>query len=165
MKRSLFVIAAALLMVAGTQYVSGTQAKKGSPAKAAKGQAHDDQSALKDELIKMERASWDAWKARDGSYFAHFLSDDHVEMGGGGPSSKKDVVEFVGSPVCVVESWSADKFQFTRLNSETALLTYYAEQKTQCNGKPVPSPAWVTSLYVHRDGRWQNAVYQQTPKS
>ena len=23
--------------------------------------------------------------------------------------------------------------------------------------------AWASSLYVRRDGRWQNALYQQTP--
>jgi hypothetical protein len=46
---------------------------------------------------------------------------------------------------------------------DTALLAYRAEQKTMCGGFAVPSPAWVSSLYVKRGSRWVNVLYQQTP--
>ena len=39
---------------------------------------------LKDELITLEKRSWEAWKARDGNFYQTFLSDDHVEVGSGG---------------------------------------------------------------------------------
>ena len=47
-------------------------------------------------------------------------------------------------------------------NKDTALLTYRAEQDTVCNGIAVPSPVWVSSLYVKRGGHWLNALYQQS---
>jgi hypothetical protein len=119
---------------------------------------------LKDELITLEKRSWDAWKARDGSFYQKFLSDDHVEVGSGGTSKKSEIVSFVGSPVCTIKSYAVDQFSLTMIDPKTALLTYHAEQDSTCNGRPVPSPAWVSSLYVKRIGRWQNVLYQQSTK-
>ena len=121
--------------------------------------------ALKETLMQLEKQSWEAWKNRDGTFYQTFLSDDHVELGFGGRSTKSSVVAFVGSPVCVVKSYALDHFQLTVFNASTALLTYHAVQDTNCGGKPVPSPVWVSSLYVQRNGRWLNALYQQTAET
>jgi hypothetical protein len=118
--------------------------------------------ALKETLVKLEKQSWDAWKNRDGKFYQDFLSDDHVEVSFGGASNKSAVVDFVGSPVCVVKSYTVDHFELTLLDPKTALLTYHAAQDTTCGGKAVPSPVWVSSLYVKRGEHWQNALYQQT---
>ena len=85
-----------------------------------------------------------------------------MEVGFGGWTYKAAVVAGVGSPNCVVRSYTVDKFVLTAFDSNTALLNYYAAQDTACNGKPVPSPVWVSSLHVKRGGRWMNALYQQT---
>ncbi len=124
-----------------------------------------DEHSLKESLIKLERQSWEAWKKRDGKFFQGFLSDDHREVAVSGVGTKAQIVAFVGSPVCVVKSYSVDDFNLTVFDAHTALLTYHAEQNTECGGKPVPSPAWVGSLYVKRGDRWLNAFYQQTPTS
>jgi hypothetical protein len=125
----------------------------------------DNSAATKEELITLEKQSWEAWKSRDAEFFKKFLSDDHVEMGFAGPASKSDVVAIVGSPVCVVQSYSVDRFTVTLLDNNTALVTYHAAQDTSCNNKPVPSPVWVSSLYLRRNNRWVNVLYQQTPTS
>jgi hypothetical protein len=52
---------------------------------------------------------------------------------------------------------------FTQFSPDSAVVTYRAEQDTTCGGSRAPSPTWVTSAYVFRDGRWQNAIYVQTP--
>lgn len=118
--------------------------------------------ALREALVSREKQSWEAWKNRDGNFFQDFLSDDHVEVGFGGIANKAAVVGFVGSPACVVKSYTVDRFELTVFDPNTALLTYYADQDTSCGGSPVPSPVWVSSLYVKRGGRWWNAAYQQT---
>jgi hypothetical protein len=117
---------------------------------------------LESQLITIEKQSWVAWKARDGKFFQDFLADDHVEVGNTGLATKAQVVAFVSSPACVVASYTVDQFRLTRFDSSTALLSYRAEQATTCNGVAVPSPVWVSSLFVRRGGRWQNALYQQT---
>ena len=119
---------------------------------------------LKQSLIALEKQSWVAWQKRDGAFYQKFLSDDHVEVGGRGTSSKKEVVDFVGSPVCVVTSYSVDNFNVTILDADAALIVYHAAQDTKCGGRQVPSPAWVSSLYIRRGGKWLNAMYQQTPE-
>lgn len=121
-----------------------------------------EEDSLKENLIGLEKQSWEAWKNRDGKFFENFLSDDHVEMGFFGPTNKSQVVSGVASPACVVKSYANDHFELTVFDANTALLTYHAQQDTLCNGSPVPSPAWVSSLYVKREGRWLNALYQQT---
>ncbi len=125
-----------------------------------------DGSGLADSLVNLEKQSWAAWQHRDGAFFDRFLSEDHVEVGFGGITRKAAVVAGVSSSTCVVHSYAVDHFELTQLAPATAVLTYHAAQETLCAGRPVPSPVWVSSLYVFRAGRWLNAVYQQsqTPK-
>jgi hypothetical protein len=131
------------------------------PAKPA---AASDES-VRTMLIDLEKQSWEAWKTRDGKFFDGFLSDDHVELGPGGPAGKKAIVDFVGSPVCVVKNYSVDSFKVTIFNDNAALVTYHAAQDTTCGGKPVPSPVWINSLFIKRGSHWLNAAYQQTPEN
>ena len=83
-------------------------------------------------------------------------------MGFSGPVDKQAVVAGVLSPACVVRSFAVEGFRLVPVDPGTALLTYRARQDTSCGGFTVPSPTWVSSLYVKRDGRWQNLVFQQT---
>jgi len=131
-------------------------------ASLALGQKEPSEQALKETLTNLEKQSWEAWKKRDGKFFQEFLSDDHVEVGFTGVTNKATVVAGVASPACVVKSYAVDNFKLTMFNANTALLTYRAEQDTACNGNPVPSPVWASSLYVKRGDRWVNAVYQQS---
>ena len=136
--------------------VSAAQA--GTPVVAA-----DTEDAVAQALIALEKQSWDAWKAHDSQFFAGFLSADHVEVGTRGINDKAQVVSGVASPLCKVEEFAVDSFRVTRLSAGTALVVYHARQKTQCGNDAVPSPAWVSSLYVRREGRWLNALFQQSP--
>jgi hypothetical protein len=138
-----------LIIFALVNFVSG---QKSQPRK----------NDLKRTLMALEKRSWEAWKNHDGKFFKQFLSEDHVEVGFGGVTNKATVVTGVASPVCVVKTYAIDKFELVSFDESTALLTYHAEQDTTCNGQVVPSPVWVSSLYLKRDGRWLNALYQQT---
>ena len=114
-------------------------------------------------LVALEQQSWVAWKARDAAYFKTFLSADHLEVGVGGVDGRDAVIASVGSPACHVQSYAIGQFRFLALSADAAVLVYRAEQNTTCGGVSVPSPAWATSVYVRRNGAWENAVYQQTP--
>lgn len=160
MKYSLFVAVALVLLTAGFvgRAVTSSAALPSLSLRASRPDA-----GLQSHLEDLEKQSWVAWKNRDGSFFEHFLSDDHVEMGPRGTAGKAAVVATVNTPNCVVASFSVDSFTFTQFTDDTAMLAYHARQDTKCSGKPVPSPAWVSSLYVKRNDRWLNALYQQTP--
>jgi hypothetical protein len=130
-----------------------------SPAPAATSKP----DPLETTVIAMERASWVAWQGHDGAFFDRFLSDDHVEVGIGGPGDKASVVAGVAKGGCKVASYAVDHFTFTRFSADSALLTYRAAQDTTCGGAAVPSPVWASSFFVKRHGRWQNVVYVHTP--
>jgi hypothetical protein len=149
-----FLTAIAILSLAAPLSAQGAPAAAASAPSAA--------SAAEDELVKLEKQSWEAWKNHDGQFFAGFLSDDHTEVGFGGRSGKAAVVAAVASGMCSVKSYEVGDFKLALLDSDTALLTYHAAQDTTCGGKPVPSPVWVSSLFVRRGGRWLNVLYQQT---
>src|SRR4051812_35118597 len=97
--------------------------------------AQPDDSATKENLIKLEKQSWEAWKNRNAQFFKQFLSDDHIEMGFYGTANKTDVVAIVGSSDCVVRSYAVDQFKVALLDANTAIVTYHAAQDTTCNEK------------------------------
>jgi hypothetical protein len=111
----------------------------------------------------LERQSWVAWQHHDGPFYQHFLSEDHVEIHRTGPANKTQIVPFVASGACTVTSFTLGDMSFTQFSPDFAVLTYRAEQDTTCGNSRAPSPVWVTSAYVLRDGRWQNSIYVQTP--
>jgi hypothetical protein len=150
-------------LTANIALVAVVAASLGPGQRSPQALSPDEETALKTTLVSLERRSWEAWQKRDGSFFAGFLSDDHVEVGSRGPTNKATVIAGVASPSCVVKQYAIDTFELTAFNSETALLTYHAEQDTMCGGVPVPSPAWASSLYLKRADRWVNIAYQQTP--
>lgn len=121
--------------------------------------------AVKATLTSLEHQSWDAWKARNGKFYETFLSEDHLDVQPGGPIGKKDVVAGVGSPACVVASFNLGPMTFTRISPDTAALVYHAEQDTKCGGHAIPPASWITSIYVNRDGRWQNFLFNDVTAS
>jgi hypothetical protein len=125
--------------------------------------ARSDPQALERRLIDLEKQSWVAWKNHDAPFWEAFLSDDHVEMGQYGPSTKKDVVAGISSHVCTVAAYQVDHFSFRRIGRDAALLIYRAAQDTKCGTVTVPSPVWATSLYERRGKRWVNVYYGHTP--
>jgi hypothetical protein len=147
------------LTVWAATLVAGTASSRQVTAQQS---VDDNRPALQETLTRLERASWDAWRKRDGKFFETFLSDDHVEVGVAGPAGKTTVVAGVASPTCIVKSFALDTFALTLFDASTAALTYHAQQDTTCGGVAVPSPVWVSSLYLKRSGRWQNGLYQQT---
>jgi hypothetical protein len=142
-----------LILIAAAALLLGAPAVRATAA---------DDARLAAELTALEKQSWVAWQGHDGAFFGRVLSADHVEMQGNGPAGKAGVVASVKAG-CVVKSYAVDQFRVTRFGPDTALLTYRAEQDTTCGTAHVPSPVWATSLFVRRDGRWQNALYVHSP--
>ncbi len=153
------------MAIAGLALFSSLPASSQAPAPQAPAPASQPaagKGTLEDTLVALEKQSWEAWKNHDGKFFQGFLADDHVELGFGGPAGKATVVAGVAGPACSVKSYTVDHFSVAAVDENVALVTYHAAQDTTCGGQPVPSPVWVSSLYVKREGRWMNFLYQQT---
>lgn len=123
--------------------------------------AQDDLSTT---LEGIERNLWEAWKDADWDVFRANLVEDAVNNGAGGVMAGRDAMlsEMAGSP-CEVAGYSLGDFQVHRVAAGTAILTYRAEQQATCDGETLPSPVWVSAVYVNEGGTWKNALYQETP--
>lgn len=120
-------------------------------------------AATQENVTALERQSWVAWQGHDRDFFARVLADDHVDVGTRGVADKASVIAGVVSPACTVKSYALGDLKFTRLTADSAMIVYRAQQDTTCGSVRVPSPTWVTSVYVNRKGQWLNTSFQQTP--
>jgi hypothetical protein len=114
------------------------------------------------QLSAMETKLWDAWKNKDAKPFEMHLAADGVMVGEEGIGSKSDVVKMMANMPCEVKSFTLTDWKLTRLNANTALLTYKGAADGTCMGTPIPT-TWSSSLWVRRKGTWQAFFHQETP--
>jgi hypothetical protein len=131
---------------------------------AAASASHSPDQKLEARLTAFEKASWAAWQRMDVSFWTDFLSDDHIELNASvGPVGKAAVIGGIAKKVCKVRNYKVDRFTFRRLDENTAILVYRADQDTSCGSVIVPTPSWATSIYQRRAGKWKNVLFELTP--
>jgi hypothetical protein len=131
---------------------------------AAASASHSPDQKLEARLTAMEKASWAAWQNMDVPFWEDFLSDDHIELNAFvGPVGKAVVIGGIAKKVCKVRNYKVDRFTFRRLDENTAILVYRADQDTSCGSVTVPTPSWATSIYQRRAGKWKNVLFELTP--
>lgn len=122
------------------------------------------QEDLKATLTGIEQSLWEAWKNADLDVFRANVAEDAVNNGANGVTVGRDqMLELMQQYPCDVESFALSDVQLHELSSSTAVLTYRAEQTANCGGEVLPSPVWVSSVYVNQDGQWRSVLYQETP--
>jgi hypothetical protein len=121
------------------------------------------QKGVEADLMKMEKAAWDAFGKGDGKFFQSLLTEDAVVVGDAGFQSKADSVKMIGTKPCDIKSFNFTNFKVTMLNPSTALVTYSGTQEGTCGGQPVPAKTNASSIYVKRNGKWMAAFHQETP--
>ncbi len=105
----------------------------------------------------------DAFARRDGEAIKGLMTTDHLA-----------VTSYYGAPKSVAEQIASlpdlTKFKETPvsgvvvslLGSDAAAITFTAKNEGAFKGRPLQSPVFVTSLYVKRDGKWLERLYQTT---
>ena len=131
---------------------------------AAFGQTASKDSKIKDQIIVLERAGWEAWKNKDASWIKTNATEEFLLVNSDGVSSKADVVKSTGTD-CDVKSYSLDNFKFVSLDKDSILLTYTAMQDAVCSGTKLPANVRASVVYVKRGKRWLEALYMETPAS
>jgi hypothetical protein len=98
---------------------------------------------------------WDAWKNKDAKPFEMHLASDGVMVGEEGIGSKNDVVKMMANMPCEVKSFTLTDWKLSRINANTALLTYKGAADGTCMGTAIPT-TW-------SKGTWQALFHQETP--
>jgi len=120
-------------------------------------------NALETELIEMEKRGFEAWQKKDGKFYQATSTETAYSVDRFGVLTHEQFLQAIGNNPCKVNSYKMDSFKVTRLNPETALLTYRYTQDVVCSGKPEPSPVWASTLFLNHAGKWLAAFHQETP--
>ena len=161
MRVSLFAIVAFAL--AACQPAANTNTTSNSNANTAPKAA----APTADSLMALDSKAWDAWKAKDGTFFSNYLDDKFVGFDNGKREGKADMVKAISEHKCDVKSHSLSDAKITMAGADAAVLTYKATVDGTCTDEKgashkIPSPVTVASVFVRSGDTWKGAYHNET---
>jgi hypothetical protein len=120
---------------------------------------------VEQELVKTEMGFYDAWKAKDVTYFRNHIPDNGVFWSEDGTFSREQQLsaQQAAAKDCSVDGYGLSEFSMLPLANGVYLLTYKAEQYATCGGEKLPVHMNGSSVYIFKDGRWQAIYRAQVP--
>jgi len=156
MKRHLPLAAALILALA-----SLSLAQEPTPSPTPKPKApRVTKAQLQKQLTDIETSMWAAWKNKDPKPFQMYLSSDSVLVGDSGVAGKSSVLGGMSS--CDIKSYSLSDWKMTKLNTNTALLTYKGMQDGTCGGTALPATVWASTIWMKRKNEWVATFHQES---
>ena len=157
MFKVLFLSIAALAVAscappANTNTTTNTNANANTAAKPA--------APTADSLMALDQKAWEAYKNKDGKYFEGFLGDTMISGTGQASMSKADVVKMIAENKSEIKSFTLSEARVTPVGADVAVLTYKAVIDGTEDGKPIPSPSTVATVFVRSGSDWK-AVYHE----
>jgi hypothetical protein len=114
------------------------------------------------DLLRLENAGWmSLCDGSGGEFYGDLLTEDGLMVLADGAVYDRDAVV---AALADAPAWSAYEIsdeQFVPLGSDAAAFVYRA-RAFRASGGPAFDAA-ISSVYVHDDGRWRLALFQQTP--
>ncbi len=151
---SLFAMAAFVLIgcapAANTNTVTNANTNTNAAPKAA--------APTADALMALENKAWEAYKNKDGKYFEGFLGDNMIDGEGKGSMPKAEVVKMISENKAEIKSFTLSDPRVISAGADAAVLTYKGTVVGTEDGKPVPSPVTVATVFVRSGSDWK-AVY------
>lgn len=130
-----------------------------APAKKEEASSEAKTDALTDALMAIENKAWEAWKTRDKAAIESVMSKDFMYVSGLGRMTKADATKEWGDKKCEGLDFKLTDPMGISLGPDVALVTYKADSKGTCDGKPVTPAFWVASFDVKEGDAWKNALY------
>ena len=119
---------------------------------------------LREELMALEKGSWDYMRAHEQEGLRRFLGDDALLIfGDGNRYNKRQTLELMKD--FALQSITIEPTYAVRLLSpDVATLLYRVTYTaTVKGGKPETMKVLSSSVYAKRDGKWWSVLYQETP--
>jgi hypothetical protein len=121
---------------------------------------------LRDELMALEKQSWDFMATRNRAAMRRLLADDLLQIFSDGSRYSKS--EFLGYMADYrLDGYAIEPtFAVRRIGPDVALLIYRVTSRGAARlDRARPDKVLATSIYVRRDGKWTGVLYQETPSS
>ena len=110
-------------------------------------------------MMAVETKGWDAWKARDVKGVEGVLAKDFMYLSGLGRADRAAAIKTWSEPKCTGLDYKFAEPMAVSLATDVAFVTYKADVKGTCDGKPVPPSVWVASFDLKEGDAWKNAFY------
>lgn len=119
---------------------------------------------LKEDIVAVEKRSWEAYANHDAKAYGDTITDDAVvvTLGGDILTGKPQILADVSSKSCDLRNFDLADTKLRQPSPDTAVLTYNLTQDITCGGKKLPTKAFATSVYVRQGGKWRCMNYQET---
>jgi len=131
----------------------------------AKSQEKLGDTKLLEQLTVLEKASWEAAVRGDKEFFRTYLAPDSKWFLADGSEVGRDQV-LKNLDEFKLTSYNMGKTSLLRISDDAAMILYrISYQGTHKNQKEAYADIESSSLYVQRDGKWQEIFYQETPNA
>ena len=119
---------------------------------------------LKEDIVAVEKRSWQAYANHDAKAYGDTFTDDAVVVGLGGDilTGKPEILADLSRKSCNVKHFDLADTKLRQPSSDTVVLTYNLTQDITCEGKKLPTKAFATSVYVRQGATWRCMNYQET---
>jgi len=123
--------------------------------------AQTNRAAVAKQIEAMERGLNTAVQKGDMAAFMANVAEDAVTMDGNGAMTIAEFNKMFSQ--IRMESFTIDQVKVTFLNDNAAVITYRWTGKGSMMGQPLPSPAWSSTTWANRNGKWVAVFHQETP--
>lgn len=116
-----------------------------------------------DELMALEKATWQAWADGNGQRYAEHMADDAVYVGSSGIVTGRDeLVAAIDGSKCNMTNLEFDDVILRQPSSDVAILTHTTMLDAECDGEAMPETLYSTTVYVRQEDEWRWTSYQVT---
>jgi ketosteroid isomerase-like protein len=139
------------------------------PAVAASRKPQAQATDTKQEVIKFEKAWWEAFKTRDKAALERILADEFLgfDNDAGDPQTKAQWIAFAMDKNFRVDSYSIERIDVLVVADTAVAAVHYSAHYTR-NGKASTERTIDLDTLVRRNGRWQavatGEIHVTTPK-
>jgi hypothetical protein len=119
-----------------------------------------DKHSGEETAVRLERQAWEALKAKDATTYERLLAEDFVNVGPDGITTKSEEKNLPDQ--LTLDDYKWDGLRVVHFTPDVTLVAYKATQKAMVRGQPVPTPTWISSLWIKRNEKWLNVFYQET---
>jgi hypothetical protein len=133
-------------------------------AQAPAGAQSNDVMKLREELMALEKGSWDFMRDKNTEGMKGFLGDDALLIfGDGNRYNKRQTLELMKDFTLHSIAYEPT-FAVRMLSPDVATLLYRVTYTSSVKGgKPETIKVLSSSVYARRDGKWWSVLYQETP--
>jgi hypothetical protein len=115
------------------------------------------------DLEAKERQVWDAIKAKKWDDLGGMLGDDFVIVQEDGPHTKAQMLDSIKK--YDLKEYTLSDFKLIKVDADLAVINYSATEKSTYDGKDSSGkPAYASSAWANRGGKWVAVYHQESEK-